>query len=84
MRRASSVARVVSDGRFRAYIEDVLVLKEYRSRGLGTKLMNKILSSLEDIHVITLFCQSKLSEYYTNLGFKEFTKQVVMHMRNVR
>ena len=82
--RLVGFARVVSDGKFRAYIEDVLVLKDYRSRGIGKLLMSEILVSVKDIHVVTLFCQKKLSGYYTELGFKEFSKQVVMHMRNVR
>ena len=82
--RLVGFARVVSDGRFRAYIEDVLVLEEYRGRSIGTKLMEAAKDSLRDIHVVTLFCQPKLSAYYTRLGFKEFTRQVVMHLRNVR
>ena len=76
--------RAVSDGRFRAYIEDVLVLAEYRNRGVGKQLMQTLLAVLSNIHVVTLFCQSKLSDYYVDLGFKEFTRQVVMHRRNVR
>ena len=77
-------ARAVTDGRFRAYIEDVLVLEEYRRQGIGTDLVNELLSELGGIHVVTLFCQPKLSAYYTSLGFKEFSRQVVMHLRNVR
>ncbi len=77
-------ARTVSDGRFRAYIEDVLVLEEYRRQGVGAELLRVVLDALQDIHVVTLFCQPKLSAYYTDLGFKEFSKQVVMHRRNMR
>ena len=77
-------ARAVSDLRFRAYIEDVLVLADYRGDGIGRRLVTMLLKSLSGIHVITLFCQPRLSEYYVSLGFKEFTKQVVMHRRNVR
>ena len=77
-------ARAVTDTRFRAYIEDVLLLEEYRGREIGRRLMELLLSMLKDIHVVTLFCQPKLSDFYTELGFKEFTKQVVMHLRNLR
>ncbi len=77
-------ARAVSDSRFRAYIEDVLLLEEYRSKGTGKLLMQTILDQLSEIHTVTLFCQPKLSNFYTELGFKEFTRQVVMHMRNIR
>ena len=77
-------ARAVTDSRFRAYIEDVLVLAEFRSGGVGRQIILTLLDSLKDIHVVTLFCQPKLSEYYTELGFKELSRQVVMHLRNIR
>lgn len=77
-------ARAVTDSRFRAYIEDVLVLADYRGGGVGRQLLQMLLESLKDIHVVTLFCQPKLSAYYSELGFKEFARQVVMHLRNVR
>lgn len=77
-------ARAVTDGRFRAYIEDVLVRKPYRRRGTGTQLLRLLLEQLNDIHVVTLFCRPRLREYYAELGFKHFSKQIVMHKRNVR
>ena len=77
-------ARSVTDKRFRAYIEDVLVLKGYRKRGIGTQIMDLLMASLEGIDSVTLFCQRKLVRYYESLGFKEFTRQVVMHKRNSR
>ena len=77
-------ARAVSDFRFRAYIEDVLVIAEYRNRGIGRQLIQTLLDELSNIHVVTLFCQNKLTEYYTGLGFKKFSRQVVMHRRNIR
>ena len=82
--RLIGFARAVTDGRFRAYVEDVLVLEEYRSDGIGRKILERLLRELEEIHVVTLFCRPRLSDYYQSLGFKEFTKQVVMHKRNVR
>ncbi len=77
-------ARAVTDSRFRAYIEDVLVKLEYRSAGIGERLMQTLVEELQHIHVITLFCRPRASEFYTRLGFKEFTKQIVMHLRNRR
>lgn len=82
--RLIGFARAVSDLRFRAYIEDVLILEEYRSRGIGTRLLERLLEELEHIDVITLFCRPRLSRFYERLGFKEFTKQVVMQRRNNR
>jgi len=50
--------------------------------GIGTRMLSRLLDELTDIDVITLFCRLRLSKYYESLGFKEFTKQVVMHRRN--
>ena len=75
-------ARAVTDSRFRANIEDVLVLKEYREQGIGTRIVNLMMEYLKDIDVVTLFCQRKLVAYYESLGFKEFTRQAVMQKRN--
>ena len=77
-------ARAVTDFRFRANIEDVLVLEGYRNGSIGTQITNLLLQSLEHVDVITLFCQRKLVSYYESLGFKEFTKQAVMQKRNNR
>ena len=82
--RLVGFCRSVGDGRFRAYIEDLLILESYRGRGTGTRLLGRLLDELKDIDVITLFCRPKLAEFYQNLDFKEFTKQVVMHHRNHR
>lgn len=77
-------ARAVTDYEFRAYIEDVLVLEGYREKGVGTRMLNLLTASLNEIDVITLFCQRKLVPYYESLGFKELTRQVVMQKRNTR
>jgi len=77
-------ARAVTDFRFRANIEDVLVLDGYREHGVGTRIMDILLQSLGKIDVITLFCQRKLTPYYESLGFKEFSRQAVMQKRNSR
>ena len=75
-------ARTITDSRFRGYIEDLLVLKEYRGDGIGTRIMELIMESLKDIDVVTFFCQRRLVEYYESLGFKAFTRQTVMQKRN--
>ena len=77
-------ARAITDSKFRAYIEDVLVLKGYRDQGIGTRIMHLMMEVLKHIDVVTLFCQRKLVAYYESLGFKEFTRQVVMQKRNSR
>ncbi|MFL0583850.1 GNAT family N-acetyltransferase [Solibacillus silvestris] len=53
-------ARAVSDGKFRAYIEDVAILKEFQKLGTGTKLVSILLEELSQIDVISLFCEYDL------------------------
>lgn len=53
-------ARAVSDGKFRVYIEDVAINKEFQKLGTGTKLVSVLLEELSHIDVISLFCEYAL------------------------
>ncbi|MCQ4087049.1 GNAT family N-acetyltransferase [Saccharibacillus sp. JS10] len=70
--------RAVSDGVYRAYIEDVAVLTTHRSQGIGKQLMDQMIKKLQGIEVVSLFCSPKLADYYRSSGF-DSTKQTVMH-----
>ncbi|WP_152400666.1 GNAT family N-acetyltransferase [Paenibacillus cellulositrophicus] len=76
--RLVGFARAVSDGLFRAYIEDMGVHEDYRKRGLGREIVDRITAELGDIHVVSLFCESGLVDFYQQTGYKP-TRQVVMH-----
>ncbi|MFJ8526681.1 GNAT family N-acetyltransferase [Bacillus sp. NPDC094106] len=71
-------ARAVTDGVFRAYIEDVVVHDRVRNKGIGEKMMTMLLDELAGIDIISLFCEEKLIEFYGKQQFKA-TKQLVMH-----
>ncbi|CAM3422330.1 MULTISPECIES: GNAT family N-acetyltransferase [Saccharibacillus] len=70
--------RAVSDGVYRAYVEDVVVLGAHRGQGIGRQMMDKMLHELVGIEVVSLFCSAKLSDYYERSGFKP-SRQIVMH-----
>ncbi|WP_127539537.1 GNAT family N-acetyltransferase [Paenibacillus illinoisensis] len=70
--------RSISDGVFRAYIEDVVVLSSYRNKGIGKLMIERLVIELKDIDVISLFCTEDLAGFYDGTGFKK-TKQIVMH-----
>ncbi|WP_156509937.1 GNAT family N-acetyltransferase [Rossellomorea aquimaris] len=72
-------ARAVSDDKFRAYIEDVVVHKDFQKLGIGTKLVSRLLGELSHIDVISLFCDEDLIPYYEKSGFKISKSQFVMH-----
>ena len=49
-------ARVVSDGVFRAYIEDVVVHESVRNKGIGEKMLTMLLEEISYIDIVSLFC----------------------------
>lgn len=74
-------ARAVSDGRFRAYIEDVVIHKEFQKLGIGTKVVSGLLEELSHIDVISLFCEADLIPFYEKINFTYSKSQFVMHIK---
>ncbi|MDU1847090.1 MAG: GNAT family N-acetyltransferase [Niallia nealsonii] len=72
-------ARAISDGIFRAYIEDVVIHSSYNRKGIGTQLIDKLLKELSDIDVISLFCEEDLITFYSKSKFKKSKSQFVLH-----
>ncbi|SRR5579883_1202340 len=65
-------ARATSDGIYRATIWDVLIHPEYRSRGLGSKLVETVLSHprmnrVERVYLMTTHQQC----FYEKIGFQQ-------------
>lgn len=75
-------ARAVSDGVFRAYIEDVVVDEAYRRRGVGDRLIHVLMDELRHLEVVSLFCEEDLTTFYERNGFQK-TSQVVMHRKGI-
>jgi GNAT superfamily N-acetyltransferase len=76
--RLVGFARAVTDGVFRAYVEDVVVAADARHAGVGKLLVTRLLELLPPTAVTSLFCRSDLSDFYTEHGFHP-TNQLVMH-----
>ena len=74
-------ARAVSDGKFRAYIEDVVIHNEFQKTGMGTKLVSKLLDKLSHIDTISLFCGEDLISFYAKHNFKLSQSQYVLHRK---
>ncbi|KAG9443311.1 hypothetical protein H6P81_014651 [Aristolochia fimbriata] len=66
------MARATSDHAFNATIWDVLVDPLYQGQGLGKALIEQLIRALlqRDIGNITLFADSKVVDFYRNLGFE--------------
>ena len=71
-------ARAVTDGVLRAYIEDVIVVPSHRGSRIGQAVLDRLISELGAIPVVSLFCSADLVRYYEASSFAA-TRQVVMH-----
>ncbi|TXC79031.1 GNAT family N-acetyltransferase [Metabacillus litoralis] len=74
-------ARAVSDGNFRAYIEDVVIHKEFQKIGIGMKIVSRLIDELSHIDVISLFCEKELIPFYEKNNFRYSKSQFVMHKK---
>lgn len=58
----------ISDGVLSAYIPLIEVLPGYQNRGIGKKLVLRLLDELSDIYMIDLICDEELQSYYETVG----------------
>jgi aralkylamine N-acetyltransferase len=65
------MARVISDGHSDAYIQDVVVLKDYRGRGVGRELVRRLAQFCvsHKISWIGLIAEPGTQSLYEDLGF---------------
>ncbi len=80
--RLVGFVRALSDGRYRAYVEDVIVDPEYRRYRIGTRMVAALLEALEGIETVSLFCESDRAGFYERNGFRAHAAQVMMHRRS--
>ena len=72
------MGRVLSDGISDAYIQDLVILQEYRNKGIGKKLVKKLIDycKSKNIHWIALISEPNQEEFYKKIGFKEMKKYI--------
>lgn len=66
-------ARVLTDFVFKGLILDVVVEKEYRDKGIGSKLIKEIMndSKLKKVKCLELYCKNEVIPFYDKFGFKK-------------
>jgi len=81
--RPVGMGRAISDAANDAYIQDVMVLHEYRGLGLGSKIVLKIKSRLkaDGIKWIGLIAQDNSGPFYATLGFKPIPRANPMMLK---
>ncbi len=72
--------RALSDLASDAYIQDVVVLKEFRGRGIGRKIIQTLIKKLKENGVdwIGLVAQPGTSSFYKELGFEVLKDHVAL------
>jgi len=73
----------ISDGVLSAYIPLLEVLPEYKSKGIGKELVNRMLKELDDIYMIDLCCDDDLVPYYDKLGMRQ-TNGMILRNYNMQ
>ena len=83
--KAIGMGRVLSDGISDAYIQDVIVLKKWRGKGVGQKIVKELLSYCLNRHItwIALISEPNQKDFYVPLGFKEMNHYTPMKYENM-
>lgn len=76
-------ARVITDDRYRALIDDVVVDSAYRSQGIASQMLDKMLKRMQHIEEIMLDCAPELEGFYARFGFQA-KQSSSMLLRNPR
>lgn len=67
------LARTIGDGTTICYLQDILIIKSYQGRGLGSELLKEILKANENIRQFVLLTDDteKTKKFYKKLGLTE-------------
>jgi GNAT superfamily N-acetyltransferase len=69
--RLVGFTRALTDGRYRAYVYDVIVAPDWQDRGLGRVLMDATLERLDGVESIELTCKPEMIPFYRRWGFTD-------------
>lgn len=59
---------IISDGILNAYIPLLEVIKPYQNQGIGTRLMEKAISEVDDLYALDLSCDTERVSFYKRFG----------------
>lgn len=77
--RVVGFVNAISDGVMTAYIPLLEVLPEWKGRGVGTELMQRMLQTLRVYYNIDLMCDPDVQPFYARLGMIPLGGMVVRH-----
>ena len=78
--RTIAMGRTISDGISDAYIQDLVVLPEYRKKGIGSLILKNLLKFCLDkkIEWIGLIAEPEQASFYKSLGFSKMINYTPM------
>lgn len=84
--RAIGMGRAISDSVSDAYIQDVMVLDEYRGRNIGTRIIRALRRRLkaDGIKWLGLIAQDNSEAFYEKLGFAAIKRARPMMLKGNR
>lgn len=79
-KKAIGMGRLISDGVSDAYIQDLVVLPDYRDKGIGRDIVIKLINHCKNksIHWVGLIAEPNQDGFYISLGFKQMEKYIPM------
>ena len=81
--RLIGIGRVLSDGRSDAYIQDIVVLSEFRGQGLGAQLVCFLRDHCvrQGLRWIGLVAEPGTQDFYERLGFRPLVGFIPMRLK---
>jgi len=78
------MGRAISDGVSDAYIQDVVVLSEFRKKGIGVLIMDELVKHLKskNINWISLISEPKAVSFYQRYGFSQMADYVPFTLKH--
>lgn len=74
--------QAISDGVLSAYIPLLEVVPEYKGRGIGTALVQRMFERLRNLYMIDLLCDPELQAFYEKQGMVKGSGMVIRHYQN--
>ncbi|WP_298542033.1 GNAT family N-acetyltransferase [uncultured Aquimarina sp.] len=71
--------RALSDGIYRAMLDDIVIDESYRKRGLGKRIVHELLDQVQDVEQVFLNTKPELEVFYNEFGFTK-TKAFTMSL----
>jgi len=82
--RLIGMGRAISDGVSDSYIQDVVVLNEFRGQGIGALIMDKLIEYLKskNISLIILVSEPEAISFYEKYGFSQMTGYMPLTLKD--